>query len=269
MKKSSSEVGDLLQDPPQSEVSEASRAENLSSTPSTGEVATRHDVHVVLGSKGGTGKSFCCWMIAQWLTSPLIYDTDPNNPTLHSFKGLGAEYVPALHGEAMAFAADDIDRMIETIALSRKPVVIDVGSSGFIPMASYLLGDDVSSLLSEHGHRLVLHTTVVGGQAQADCVNGAVALLSQFPGDVPIIVWENHYDHVVADLDFGGGRQPVKGTLYRLAQLHRDVLGAILKNEQTFSEALDDPAMTLSQRSRLRQIRSRLFDQLDLVMASV
>jgi hypothetical protein len=44
-------------------------------------------------------------------------------------------------------------------------VLVDTGSSAFVPLLHYLMTNDVPAVLSQVGHHLVVHTVVTGGEA--------------------------------------------------------------------------------------------------------
>jgi hypothetical protein len=77
---------------------------------------------------------------------------------------------------------------------------VDTGSSAFVPLLDYVLGNEVPAVLSEGGHQLVVHTVVTGGQALLDALDGAAKLVSQL--DAPFVIWLNPFWGAVA----GGGK---------------------------------------------------------------
>jgi len=157
-------------------------------------------VHFILQGKGGVGKSLIASLLAQYLRVRDIpvhcFDTDPINATLVGYSELGAVGLDIMCG-------DDIDprrfdQLMDGIfALEHDTnagvhVVVDNGASSFVPLGSYLLENQALGLLEEHGHRIMLHSVVTGGQAILDTLSGLKSLATHFPA-TPIVVWLNRY----------------------------------------------------------------------------
>ena len=268
----------------------------------TAEPAVRHDVHIVLGSKGGIGKSWVASALIQWARGDgrggprskyvpavdvLGFDTDPLNPTLSAFKHLGVRYVSALDSKTDQINAAGLDDLIERACNhTAGPVVVDVGSAGFVAMANYLLSGDIAAVMHDTGKRLVLHAVVTGGQAREDTLNGMRALAEQFPASIPLVVWVNEWDQpfaykqgdVLIDFetcpDYLAQKDRIHGVmrLLRPSQLHRAAIDEMLRVHATFVEITGQTTShlaTMMSRQRVRQVQLALFAQIDRVMADV
>jgi len=62
--------------------------------------------------------------------------------------------------------ARKFDAMMEIILNNTdSEIVIDNGASAFIPLSSYLLESRAIEMAEEHGHAVIIHTIITGGQA--------------------------------------------------------------------------------------------------------
>ncbi|MGL5290315.1 MAG: hypothetical protein ACRC9T_00105, partial [Vibrionaceae bacterium] len=156
-------------------------------------------------------------------------------------------------------------------------VIIDNGASSFIPLSYYLLSNQIPALLKEMGHELVLHTVITGGQALLDTMNGFSQLISQFPTDSLFVVWLNPF---WGSIELHGKpfeqikayttHQERISAIIALPKLKNETYGEdfakMLKNHQTFAEALAQSTLTIMTRQRLKIIRDQLFRLLDNAM---
>jgi hypothetical protein len=246
------------------------------------EAPARHDVHCLMQAKGGVGKSFAASMLVQWhqVNNRLVaaFDTDPMNQTLCAFPGLAATPVRLLDHDQVD--VDAMDGLIEEIVASSGACVIDNGAASFHPMLRYLLSNDIAGLLGQYHRRLVLHTVVVGGQTALDTLSGMVALLQQFPATVPVVVWVNEY---AGTFDAEGhafeetrAYQDNAKRIAAVVHLHpldprthgRDA-ATMLARQMTFEEAIVSPDFKIVAKSRLSQIRTATFEQLDATLEAI
>ena len=152
-------------------------------------------IHITMQGKGGVGKSFISATSAQYKyhkgQSPLCIDTDPINATFHGFKSLNVERLDIMEGDEIN--PRRFDELIEKIAISSEDVIIDNGASSFVPLSHYLITNQVSTLLNELGHELIIHTVITGGQAMLDTIHGFAQLVNQFSKEIRFVVWLNPY----------------------------------------------------------------------------
>jgi len=148
-------------------------------------------IHMILQGKGGVGKSMIAATLAQYKagkgTKPLCIDTDPVNATFEGYKALNVRRLNIMEGDEIN--TRNFDALVEMIASAEGDVIIDNGASSFVPLSSYLIGNQVPALLQEMGHELVVHTVVTGGQAFKDTVIGFTHLAAQFPSECVFVVW--------------------------------------------------------------------------------
>lgn len=153
------------------------------------------NIHFILQGKGGVGKSFVAITLAQYIAfkkhKPWCFDTDGINLTFHGFSALNVQPIPILNGNEIR--AKHFDAFLEQISSSESDVIIDNGSSAFLPLTHHLIHHKIPRLLQEKGHTCLVHTVIAGGQAMFDTINGFAQLINQFKNNTPFVVWLNPY----------------------------------------------------------------------------
>ena len=158
-------------------------------------------VHFVLQGKGGVGKSFIAALLLQYFKlkdfAVHAFDTDPVNQTLAGYKEFDVSVLPIMKDTNVDPRM--FDSLMETaLGLpAGAQLIIDNGSSSFIPLCSYLLENEAINLLQAEGHTVMLHSIVTGGQGIMDTVNGLAALAQYFP-EANLVVWLNPKDGDIA-----------------------------------------------------------------------
>ena len=232
----------------------------------------------VLQGKGGVGKTLIASLIAQHIKESgqpvMCLDTDPIQDSFTQIKALSVEHVELLVDKRLNMGA--MDGVISRLITEDANFVIDAGASSFVPLSSYLLRDNLISLLTEH-KRVLLHTVIVGGRDMDDTMLALEDLINQFPPTVEKIVWINpfwgetngvgrrfeesvsyseHRDHIAA--------------LIRLPALDPHYSGAVLKRmldvKKTFAEARADDSLDVISRWRLANIWEPIKAQLTEVV---
>ncbi|MBK8359473.1 MULTISPECIES: ArsA-related P-loop ATPase [Pseudomonadota] len=233
-------------------------------------------IHMVLQGKGGVGKSMIAAAIAQYKASkgqtPLCIDTDPVNSTFEGYRALNVQRLNIMDGDEIN--TRNFDALVEQIASTKSDVIIDNGASSFVPLSSYLIGNQVPALLQDMGHELVVHTVVTGGQAFLDTLNGFSTLARQFPAECVFVVWLNPYWGPIEHE--GKGFEKMKAytdnkarvsAIIQIPALKEETYGRdfseMLQERRTFDEALADSALTIMTRQRLKIVKSQLFQQLE------
>src|SRR5271157_4415 len=119
-------------------------------------------VHLILQGKGGVGKSFAAFLLAQYLPDKSVlvrcFDADPINNTLASFPALNAVKVDLIENSDKGRRIDPrrFDDLVEQITgqPAEAHVIVDTGSSAFVPLLHYVLSNEVQAILSQSGHQL-------------------------------------------------------------------------------------------------------------------
>lgn len=233
-------------------------------------------IHMVLQGKGGVGKSFVSAIIAQYKASkgqtPLCIDTDPVNQTFTGYAALNVRKLDIMDGDEIN--PRHFDMLIEWIANTENDIVIDNGASTFVPLAHYLISNEVPELLSSMGHQLVIHTVVTGGQALLDTISGFSQLANQFPQPSLFVVWLNSYwgaiEHEGRSFEQLKAYKENKdrvSAIVNIPQMKEETFGRdlsdMLQERRTFSEAIEDGALPIMTRQRLKIFKEKLFGQLE------
>ena len=234
------------------------------------------NIHMILQGKGGVGKSFIAATLAQYKLSkgqkPLCVDTDPINATFHGYKALGVRRLQIMQGDEIN--PRNFDALVELIAPSKHDVIIDNGASSFVPLAHYLISNQVPALLVEMGHTLIVHTVITGGQALLDTVSGFAQIITQFPVETLFVVWLNPYwgpiEHEGKSFEqmkaYVANKSRVSAII-QITALKEDTFGRdlseMLQARLTFDEALAMESLTIMTRQRLKIVKAQLFGQLE------
>lgn len=233
-------------------------------------------IHFSLQGKGGVGKSFLALMLAMYYQrqqQPLtIFDTDPINATLFGFKRLGAEKFEIMR-------KDDIDKrrfdqLFEQVIATEQDVLLDVGANGFVPLCSYILANQLIEMLHQAGHRIVIHTSVVGGQNLKHTINGLDALAEQFPEQAEFVIWlnpfwgeVNYQGKAFEELKAYKTHRARISAIIRIPELDPALQGKdladMLEKQLTFDEAIADESFSIFERQRLKVIAETLFAAID------
>jgi hypothetical protein len=234
------------------------------------------NIHMILQGKGGVGKSLIAAILAQYKQSkgqsPLCIDTDPVNSTFFGFKALNVRRLQIMEGDEIN--PRNFDTLVELIAPTKDDVIIDNGASSFVPLAHYLISNQVPTLLQDMGHQMVVHTVITGSQALPDTVSGFNQLAGQFPLEALFVVWLNPYwgpiEHEGKTFEqmkaYKDHKERVSAIL-QIPALKEETFGRdlsdMLQDRLTFDQAAAMESLTIMSRQRLNIIKGKLYDQLD------
>lgn len=238
------------------------------------------DIDFVLQGKGGVGKSLIAALLAQHYRAQgrqpmLAIDTDPVNSTFAGYKAFNAHALNIMDGDDINPRAFDelIERIVEHGEGGGQAAIIDNGASTFVPLCSYLLQNDVVTLLAEAGHSIRVHTVITGGQALMDTMQGFVSLARNIQG-VSLVVWINEY--FGPPVQDGKRFEDSKAFKEHADRIHALVtipsvkpesfghdMVKMLKQHLTFDEADASPNFSLMERQRLRMMWRNLQAQMD------
>jgi len=238
-------------------------------------------VHLVMQGKGGVGKSYVAYILAQYLrdkdSGTLCVDTDPLNPTLMRYESLSASFIQI--ADQSKILMDKFDELIDIIAETKNDVLIDTGSPTFLPLSRYLIEYDIFSLLKDEFSKTLLIHVVINAKTENDLsatISGLDSIAQQFPEHVRLVVWLNEYTAPIKSSD---GRSFEEMTVY---ENHRDRIDAIIRipetdeltlmdinrmlnDKLTFDEVLESAGYRLMSKSRLKKVRNSMFSQMENV----
>lgn len=233
-------------------------------------------IHLILQGKGGVGKSLVAALLAQYKAdkgvNTLCIDTDPVNPTFSGYAALNVRRLEIMEGDEIN--TRNFDALVEMIANHDGDVIIDNGASSFVPLSNYLVSNHVPALLTEMGHKVIVHTVITAGQALDDTLNGFAELVTKYPKECQFVVWLNPYwGPIEAE---GKNFEQMKvyqanknrvAALIHISALKAETYGRdfseIQQVRETFAQALDNKAYSIMMRQRLKLVRQELFGKLD------
>lgn len=276
---------------------------DTSSTAETVQVPTaggppRPSVHMILQKKGGAGKSVIASLLAQWLTYtalcaddddnvrvPMCIDTDPLNKTFNRYDGQGfnVTHINIMNDDAIDSGKfDTFMEMIFTME-NKTDVVIDTGSSNFIPLIDYIRRRHVPAELDNAGFRFVVHTVITGGASLAETLNSIDTIAANLAAWRPLnmVVWENPYYGPIQTpswSDFSESQTYKDNatdirSIIKLPKMHRELEGRdfamALERGHTFDAAIGEPTYPVITRRGLTRLREKLWHVIDEGFAKI
>lgn len=230
--------------------------------------------HFMLQSKGGAGKSVCSVILAQYLLEKnknlILIDTDPSNNTLSSYKALPVSVIKVLN-KSKIVDKSNFDGFIEDFLNSSEPMLVDTGSSDYLPINSHLIQNEIPEIFEEEGKQLLIHCPINFGKAKDETIHCLVNLLTNYP-NTPVVIWENEFfgsnDENLANTALFKKYKNIIGVI-KVAEMDADTtkidFSNMLEASLTFNEveSTEDNRFSFLKKSRLRRIKKGLFEQLD------
>jgi len=151
-----------------------------------------NDIHLVIGAKGGIGKTYVASLFAQFFAhkgQPMkVLDLDQSNAMLAR--------VPSLKGEAVSLLSDGrfdsakMDQVVRRMSSEPGPFILDVGASMFQEVWRYFTKYRMIPALKSQGRRVVIHSVVIAGPELPDVLN-SFSEVAKSIDEPAIIVWLN------------------------------------------------------------------------------
>lgn len=158
-------------------------------------------VDIVLASKGGVGKSMISRFLTEHMLSrgikPQCIDLDASNPTFASYEAFGAKNIE-IRGSDHDINPRAFDTLVDMLVAppeiegGDKYTIVDVGTSTFIPLISYMFTNDVLYMLQDMGLEVRFQIVIAGGADFLETVAGFNDLCINFE-NVPVFLWQNHH----------------------------------------------------------------------------
>jgi hypothetical protein len=151
-------------------------------------------VHFILNSKGGVGKSFIAFLLAQYYRqrqAPVVcFDADATTSTFSSFAALDVTRIELMQGPRIDERRFDL--ILEKVLTDDAHAVIDTGTSSYVSLSNYLIENDVHRQIAVMGKQVVVHAIIVGsGRTLLETLSDLDDLATQLPEEVALIVWLN------------------------------------------------------------------------------
>ena len=235
-------------------------------------------IHIVLQGKGGVGKSFVAAQLAQYFADrglpTAVFDSDPTTPTLANYQALRVRYVNLMADDDLDMTQFDV-LANEIVDASKRVVVLDTGSSNFLPIVSYLKSNNVLEVFSEMGRHVVIHSVLVGGGSARETLAGLVSTAEGLAADGYVAWLNTYFGPVVFDgkqfeetRAFGMIKDKLTGVV-RIKQrrsannvLHLNAMREMTRRHLTYREVLASPEFSIWDRQRLKDAQRDVNDQL-------
>ncbi len=156
-------------------------------------------VNIVLAAKGGVGKSFIASLQTQHYLSrgitPQCIDLDASNPTFASYEAFNAEKIE-IRGADKDINPRAFDTLVDRLVAkpeadnTDKISVVDVGTSTYFPLISYMYTNDVLPMLQDMGLDVRFQIVVAGGPDFLETVAGFNDVCVNFE-NIPVYIWQN------------------------------------------------------------------------------
>lgn len=235
-----------------------------------------NSINLILQGKGGVGKSFISSMLSQYfLDSKKVNffgaDTDPVNHSFSNISRLNARNIEILKDGAIL--QSKFDGMFESIINEEQiTFVVDNGASTFIPMIKYIKDNDIISMFDEMNRPFYIHTIIVGGQSQADTIQGLTTLfeLIEKSNNIKLIIWLNEFQgEVKLDTNLMKLVKNKTAGVVVVKNWNSDAFTSDLEkmttNRLTLEEALQSSDFNLMAKNRLKRIFNDVYVQLDSI----
>ncbi len=223
-------------------------------------------VHVIAGTKGGVGKSFCASLLADYFVAEkidaVLVDADPLNPTFRRFWPSAAQLDPR--------AVDQLDDVfLRIFEGGQRIAVVDLGAGKEAEVLTWMKDVPFDELASVHGVHFTTHLVV---SADRDAVVAALVWAEAIQDQTKYLVWATEkdgpawgFDRTEQGQSFVAAFSPAIVRVPRLepaglrAALEQRVMSVGRAAEMTESvRGLSD----VISRQRLRRFRDGVFEQL-------
>lgn len=239
-------------------------------------------IHMVLQGKGGVGKSFVALHLAQYFIDreipTAVFDSDPLTPTLSYFQALETRYINFMVDDDELDATQFDVLATEIVNASDHVVVLDTGSSNFIPLVGYLRNNGVLRVFRELGRPVFIHSVLVGGAGARETLAGLVSMIENIDVD-GYIPWLNSFLGPVLiegkELEELQVFESIKGELAGVVRikhrrgtnqmLHLKALQEMTRRHLTYKEAMATAELSLWDRQRLAEARREVYQQLSAI----
>lgn len=239
-------------------------------------------VNMVMGAKGGIGKSLLSCIMADYLVEkreltglapPILMDLDPSNASFSAIQGFNVKLLDAITN-------DDIDKnkfdvLVEKVGNAHPEDVflIDTGSNAYIPLMTYLNINVVPEMLMEGGVEIVIHIPIMGGSELPQTMRCFNEIGNKMPNAAQLAIWLNcrngsieHQGNLFESMEpYKVHKKRVK-SITRIYKWPVDMAKDIsesLKNGRSFLEASQDANATMMTRQRMKMARRYMFERID------
>jgi len=232
-------------------------------------------IHIIIGGKGGCGKSHASSVMSQFLLSIYngqieIFDTDQVNPTLSEYTALNVEHFSLLD-DNKNINKRNFDILFERLIISdKKHIVVDTGSNTYMPLLEYAGDINLFRQLEDFDCEVIFHLILAGGDMYETTLSGVENVLSTFK--IRSVIWLNEH--------FGSLRNAQEASIFHdknplnslvigamlLQQYDKNTFGEDLKmmsqKRLTMEQVMSDPDFMIMSRMRVKKVYSEYFRRL-------
>lgn len=232
-------------------------------------------VHIIMQSKGGTGKSLIAAFLAEYFHEKYgdlnIISTGSLHYTLERYKALSVSKIQhdKKNNQINQAKFDDIFKDIET---DHRSIIVDTSSNDFISFNGYAIDNELAKILPEHNKQLVIHCPIVYGLSKDEAIDCLLQILKDYP-NTPVIVWENEFfgksKNSFIHRDLFSNPSNIIGVV-RFGDLSSDIekhaFDKMLENYLLFNEVGKDHRFTAIEKDALVSIKNNIWEQLDFIV---
>ena len=267
-----------------------------------------HIHHFFLQNKGGIGKTTCCSFFAQYLESQhqprIIYDVDPQNKSLSSYKALNVDTF--IFSENNQSDLRKIERLFAKLEMAPEyqgkniHFVYDIGTSGYNDFYNTLVTNgNIENLLDEETTKVIVHAIIGSGNEQTnDCLLGLKDIVNHTDHlNVKFVYWVNRYwgdfvltgsnDKTTNRLEFTKIYKEIKEKGNSLGIIYLPVLQNLINNQEiaayelremvnerkTFDEVIENcdikNYLSRNRKRRLAAYKDEIFGAMDAVLEKI
>ena len=235
--------------------------------------------HFILQGKGGVGKSFVAFLLAQYMRDQEklagCFDIDQENATFAQYESLAVQKVKVMD-DSRIIDQRQFDGLLSEILEKAMAgdFIVDSGANTFSPLLAYLIENNILPLLEASDIQAVVHTVAGCCGLFDDNKNDWDSIIRALPPSVKLVIWENeHFGPLIEAngkaFDPKWKEGPTLAGRVFLQKRNQQTFGVdvrnLLKNRQTFDEALASPDIPILERQRLKIVRDAIYRQLEEV----
>lgn len=152
--------------------------------------------HFFLSGKGGIGKSFAAFLLAQhYLSRGKIVqciDTDPMKTGIVKYDALDTKHIDIFCKDPTS--SNSLKSLFSSILSADKDseIVMDCSNASFLTLCRCLKENHYLDEMVSLGKTPFLHSVIVGGASSKESLSSFKALMDNFP-NVPAVIWLNDY----------------------------------------------------------------------------
>lgn len=244
--------------------------------------------HIMMQSKGATGKSLIASFLAEYFHEKYgdlnIMSTGFSRGSLHStlekYKALNVIRIQhdLKRNQINQAKFDDIFNFILTdsgISVDRRSVIVDINSNDFISFNGYAIDLRIEEVYSEYNKQLIIHCPIVYGRSKDETTDCLLQILKDYPA-TPVVIWENEFfgksKNSFIHQDLFNSPNNIIG-MVRIgdisSDIEKDAFSKMLENYLLFNEVDKDHRFTAIEKDALVSIKNKIWEQLDIVQQSL